>query len=103
MGTIPQKESSYQGPPQKKPETIRNRKIFEKYSTGWYSYNTLSRVFKISPQRVGEVYRGVVEEIVKKYDSGKFSFKSLAKIYHVSPSKIEKLIKNAKINEKSKN
>ena len=41
----------------------RDSKILEMYATGSYSYTTLSRIFKITSQRVGQ--------IVKKHQKGK--------------------------------
>jgi len=45
------------------PQTDRDLKIIELYSTGSYSYTTLSRIFKITSQRVGQ--------IIKKHKKGK--------------------------------
>lgn len=52
-------EESNKKPRQERPNWDLIVKILKFYETGSYSYNTLSRVLKISPQRVGQ--------IVKKY------------------------------------
>lgn len=38
-------------------ETERNQKIKEHYATGNYSYNKLSRIFKVSPQRIQQIVK----------------------------------------------
>ena len=37
--------------------TERDQKIIEMYSTGSYSYTTLSLIFKITSQRVGQIIK----------------------------------------------
>jgi len=44
-------------PFQETPETKRNNKIIELYSTGKYTTRSLSRIFKISFQRVHQLIK----------------------------------------------
>jgi len=53
-------------PFQEKPEKERNEKIIQLYQQGSYSYNSLSRIFKISPQRVGQI----IKKYQKKNETG---------------------------------
>ena len=49
-------------PYQMQPETERNEKVRRLYSSGDYSYNKLSRIFKVSPQRIQQIVKNKPKE-----------------------------------------
>lgn len=60
MGDI----STNQVPFQEKPIMAeRDAKLIKMYATGFYSYTTLARIFKITSQRVGQIIKKSRKEI----------------------------------------
>jgi hypothetical protein len=96
MNKISRNDKVFQVPYQKRPELKRNLKVFQMYTTGSYSYNTLGRIFKISPQRVRQIYKTIERELIVKHTSGKFSSIPLAKFYGIEPTKLEQIVKKTK-------
>lgn len=66
MITPKQSDSIARINPGSKKEVERNAKLISQYSTGSYSYNALSRIFKITPQRVAQLIPQDVKDHVKK-------------------------------------
>lgn len=47
-------------------ESERNAKIAKLYSTGSYSYNSLARMFKLTPQRIAVIVPQEIKDKVNK-------------------------------------
>ncbi len=99
MSTISRNKGTFQVPHQKRPELKRNLKVFQMYATGSYSYNTLGRIFKVSPQRIRQIYKSVERELILKYSTGKLPIIQLAKTYGIKPSKLKYIANKTKNNE----
>lgn len=57
MGSMIQSDTVKVKIPQEVSEKERNQRIVSMYGTGWYSYNKLGRIFKVSPQRIAEIIK----------------------------------------------
>ena len=50
-------------PFEQQPETERNNKLVKLYNTGFYSFNSLARMFKITPQRIHQIIKKHRKEV----------------------------------------
>ena len=56
-------------PTQEQPETERNQKVIQLYSSGKYTYRSLARVFKVTPQRIHQIIKREREAFDNPYGS----------------------------------
>ena len=65
--------------------SVRNRKIWGYYKSGLYSYNKISRIYHISPQRIGQIKTLEDLRLIALYQDEGYTVEKLAELYFTTP------------------